>query len=544
MSKIADLWNNIFGGKTVLWSEITPSRRAPLPPKPQPPVPQAYENVWTVSYTGEKNMGEMGPIKDYLPDYEKLRLRSWQMYLESDIAQTILNKYSKWVIGAGLKLRAEPAKMVLGSEKIKINSESFNEVVEARFAVYANSQLADYSNMRTLHSIAKRAQRNAIIGGDVLVILRYVDGFVKVQLVDGAHLVNPIFSSTWPSIARTNGNEIKHGIELSPTGEHIAYYVKKGINQVERIPAKGEESGLTMAFLIYGLEYRLDSVRGLPLISAVLESIKDLERYKSATIGSAEERQKIAYSIEHQQFSTGENPILGNMMRAYNPDSVSDDIPVDVQGKQVADRVVATTGKQAFNMPIGAQLKALESRNELSFRDFYTINSDHVCAAIGIPPEVAYSKYDSNYSASRAAIKDWEHTLVVDRDSFSEFYKKIYAFWLEVQILEMKVEAPGYFKAKLENNLMVLEAYKTSRWIGANVPHIDPVKEVEAARRKLGIAADNIPLTTVEEATEELGGGDSDQNLLQFSEELKEAKRLKVIQDPVTVAPPSPAKGQ
>jgi capsid protein len=299
-----------------------------------------------------------------------------------------------------------------------------------------------------------------------------------------------------------------------------------------------------MAFLIYGLEYRLDSVRGLPLISAVLESIKDLERYKSATIGSAEERQKIAYSIEHQQFSTGENPILGNMMRAYNPDSVSDDIPVDVQGKQVADRVVATTGKQAFNMPIGAQLKALESRNELSFRDFYTINSDHVCAAIGIPPEVAYSKYDSNYSASRAAIKDWEHTLLVDRDAFSEFYKKIYAFWLEVQILERKVDAPGYFKAKLENNLMVLEAYKTSRWIGANVPHIDPVKEVEAARRKLGIAADNIPLTTVEEATEELGGGDSDQNLLQFAEELKEAKRLKVIQDPVTVAPPSPAKGQ
>lgn len=534
MGKLKDIWG-------ILTGEDKKGSIPRIEKKSQAPVPSShYNNTWSVSYTGEKNMGEMGPVKDYVPDYEVLRLRSWQMYMESDIAQTILNKYSKWVIGAGLKLRAEPAKLVLNSEKIKINSESFNEVVEARFAVYANSKLADYAGMRTLHAIAKRAQRNAIIGGDVLVILRYIDGFVKVQLIDGAHLVNPMYSSAWPSIARTSGNEIKHGVELSSTGEHIAYYVRKGQNEVDRIPAKGTESGITMAFLIYGLEYRLDSVRGLPLVSAVLESIKDLERYKSATIGSAEERQKIAYSIEHQQFSNGENPLLGSMMKAYNTDSVSDDIPVDVQGKQMADKIVATTNKQTFNLPIGAQLKALESKNELSFKDFYTVNANHVCSAIGIPPEVAYSKYDSNFSASRAAIKDWEHTLFVDRDVFAtDFYRNVYAFWLEVQILEMKVDAPGFLKAKSSGNLLVLEAYKSSRWIGANVPHIDPVKEVEAVRRKLGESGANIPLTTVEEATEELGGGDSDQNMLQFAEELKEAKRLKVIPDPVTAAPPS-----
>jgi hypothetical protein len=45
---------------------------------------------------------------------------------------------------------------------------------------------------------------------------------------------------------------------------------------------------------------------------------------------------------------------------------------------------------------------------------------------------------------------------------------------------------------------------------------------------KLGTAGAALPLTTAEASTEALNSGDSDQNLLQFADELSRAKKLKV----------------
>lgn len=522
-------FESLFGFKEVEVLE------APKKVEPEATMNFSGKALFAVSYTGEKNLGELGPIVDYRPDYDLLRLRSWQSYLESEISQIVINKFTLWVIGSGLKLKAQPNKTALATEGVIINSEAFNEQAESRWWVYSNSKLCDYKGMETLHDIAKKAEKNSIIGGDVLVVLRLQNGNVTVQLIDGAHLRQPFYSSPEIEAATIKGNIIRNGVELSPTGEHVAFYVMKpnAVMETYRIEAKGV-TGITQAFLVYGLEYRLDNVRGLPLISAVLESTKKLERYKEATLGSAEERQKIAYSIEHNEISDGENPLQKQLAKAFNADINTDDLPIDVNGVHLSNTVAATTGKQAINMPRGASLKTLESKNELYFKDFYSVNIDLICAALGVPPNVAMSKYDSNFSASRAALKDWEHTLNVRGAEFANnFYKKIYDFWLEIEILKNKIQAPYFIIALNQKNEFVLSAYKACRFIGPAVPHIDPLKEVKAEREKLGSRGASIPLTTVEDATEALNGGDSDSNMEQFSEELKEAKRLEIFQEPI-----------
>jgi hypothetical protein len=83
-----------------------------------------YRTIGSISYNGEKNYGEIGPIKNYFPDYSALRARSWQLYLESELAQTILNNHIIWVIGSGLKLQAEPVKDILKSEGITLDANS------------------------------------------------------------------------------------------------------------------------------------------------------------------------------------------------------------------------------------------------------------------------------------------------------------------------------------------------------------------------------------------------------------------------------------
>jgi capsid protein len=91
-----------------------------------------------------------------------------------------------------------------------------------------------------------------------------------------------------------------------------------------------------------------------------------------------------------------------------------------------------------------------------------------------------------------------------------------------------KVQANGYLVAYANDNLYVYEAYRKARWVGANVPHIDPEKEVRAERLKLGDAGASIPLTTVERSTEMVDGGNSDANIEQFSKELEKTKKLKI----------------
>lgn len=486
----------------------------------------SYRPLFNITYDGEKNTGELGAPLRYHIDYRGLRLRSWQSYLDNEITQTVIKKYVLWIIGGGLKLQSEPVESVLKSEGVTIKSDEFSKSVEDRFKLWSELKSVDYSNQINLNAIANTAYLNSIVGGDVLVLLRVIKGQLKIELIDGAHIKNPIFNQQIPK-----NNELKNGIETNKKGDHVAYWVQQSDNTYKRIKAKGSKSGREMAFMIYGLKYRLDDNRGIPLIATTLETLQKLDRYKEATVGSAEERAKIPFFIEHGQASTGENPMTANMAKAFNIDA-QQEIATDINGQQLADNIAVSMNKQVYNLPIDSKIVSTDTKSDIHFNDFYSPNVNGICSAIGIPPEVALSKYDSNFSASRAALKDWEHTINVERKKFSDqFYKKIFSFWLEIEVLKNKIQAPGYINLLISNNEIGIAAYQMARFVGANVPHIDPEKEVRAERLKLGKLGENIPLTTAEAATEALNGGDYESNVSQYATELKESKEMGIKED-------------
>lgn len=509
------------------WSSAAAVRRGPVSITADSDVGRVYYK----SYDGEKNIGAVGPAIDYTLDYEMLRIRSWQMWLESDIALTVLKKYTLWIIDCGLKLKANPSQLVLKSEGINFNNkkESYNEVAEARWQVWAKSFLSSHSGMMTLVDTAKEAYTNVKIGGDVLVVMRY-DKRVTVQLIDGAHLCSPFVAGS------ANGNKVVRGVELDSSGNHVAYHVRTRDGKSERIVAVSPSSGFRVAFLVYGGKHRLDSHRGVPAMAASIETLKMIDRYKAAAVGSAEERQKIPYFVSHESGMIGENPIAANLRRALdvNVGGIQGSLPVDDAGDQMANNIAVTTKKQVFNMPVGSKLESLESKQEMFFKDFYYTNADMFCASLNIPPNVAYSLYTNSYSASRAATKDWDHTMVVERDYFSsQFYQRIYDFWQYTQVLENKIFLPGYIEAVRSGNFMILGAYQVSSFTGPMFPHIDPLKEVMAERAKLGPAGANFPLSTQESSTDALNSGDSDSNSTQFSQELKTNMELGISRDPL-----------
>lgn len=499
-----------------------------------------YSIVGGITFTGEKNIGEMGPLKVYSLGYAELRARSWQLYLESESVKIIAKKYITWMVGAGLKLQAEPIEDVISDEGGKIDAQEFSRKVEQRWKLWAGSKRVAHDNQKTLNHLAAEAFKNAIVGGDVLVVLRFKNE-LTIQLIDAEHLISPMFGTeSYPQDLKEKGHKIINGIEIDSKGEHMAYHVRKGDNkftfETERIPAKGAKSGLVMAYMVYGDRYRIDNYRGMPLLAIMFETSKKLERYKEATLGSAEERQKLSYVIEHGVASTGENFLLNQTARARNVEQAGE-MPEDDDGIQLQNRVAATLNKTVVNLPVDSKITVPDSKQELYFKDFYEKNFDIASASVEMPPNIAMSKYDSNFSASRAALKDWEHTLRVGRYYFAtDFYQPIYEFFLEWQILMNKITAPGYLKARIDENHMMLSAYRNARYVGAPVPHIDPVKEVQAERLKLGTAGAHLPLTTQEAATEAIGGGDSEANTEQFEDEIEAAKEFEPV-----VPEPKPA---
>jgi len=463
-----------------------------------------------VPFDGEKTPYELGTPKNYYLDYYNIRARSWEAFLKSDIIQNAIKKYCLWIVGPGLKLQADPVEKILENNKITINNEDFTANAEAYFRLYAKMKESSYSMELNLHDVANEALKNALLSGDVLCVQRVSDGRVNIETIDGYYVQDPIGNDYYKA-AENRGNKIVEGVEINKKGSHVAYYIIQENFKYERILAKGKKTGRRVAWLFYGLKYKTNSVRGMSLLTAILETASKMDRYKDAALGSAEENAKIPYHITHNQFSDGENPMLNQLAQSMGKGKgVAPETDSFASCEAIATKVAQTTNKQTYNMPIGSDLKRNNFESDINFKDFFSVNSDIVYATLGIPPEVAVDKFGGAYSGSRAALKSWEYKMMTDRINLLEeqFYKPFYSFWLDVQILNNTIRAEGYLQAYMSNNTIVLAAYRYCRFIGATVPHIDPLKEINAERGKLGGQLKNIPLTTAEQACEALNTGD------------------------------------
>jgi len=485
-----------------------------------------YYPIVNKNWDGEKTLGELGIIVNNIPDYERLRLRSLDAYVKSDTIKIIAKKKFDWVVGSGLKLQCEPNTTVLESEGISFDNGKFQKLVEARFMVYANSKNCDHSKMQNLHQIAYEAYKGKYLAGDFLCIARFNDFGPTIQIIAAEHIKTPMIGNKLLEEAKTRGNYVEHGIEFNDKGEHVAYFVctkseKSYLGEFERIEAIGAKSGRKLAWLVYGEKISNDHKRSVPEISQILEKANKLDRYTEAAVGKAEQAAKILNAITHQDYSTGENPLDDLVKRKLKVKGDSAEVDNYVLGDGLANRITETTSNMTINMPPGSKLESFGTDIESDYAGFESANFNKISAASGVPPEVAMQMYNSNYSASRAAINGWGYVVDIDREDYSlQFYKPFYKLWLEFEILRNKIQAPGFIKALSNNDFMVIDSYAQCRFIGKNMPHIDPLKEIKAIRAMLG-DNDQTALISREQATENLNLGEWNANFTKNQEESK-----------------------
>mgnify|MGYP000675217785 CR=1 FL=1 len=484
-----------------------------------------WQPIRSRSWNGEKTPGELGAVTINTPDHVRLRYRSYDAADRIDIIKAITGKFFKYIIGSGLKLQSEPNETVLELEGFTTDFKKFNKTVEARFSVYANSKTSSQNKMMDLHDSANAAFSTAFLGGDCLIVNRATAKGLTVQVIDGEHIKTPYFDTGLIAGVTSRGNFLTHGVEYDKNGEHVGFFVQVKDNKTqfakfEYIKAKGAKSGRTFAWMLYGSKQRTDHHRGVPVISAILEKVNKLDRYTEAAVGKAEEAANLIMAIQHTADSTGENPFAKAMTKKLTKEGSEETKSSYDLADSVANKVNQTQNKTVLNLPIGAKLESFATDIESSFSDFHTHIFNGICSSVDIPPEVALQLYNSNYSASRAAIGAWQYISDIYRVEFSKnFYKRIYGLWLELEILNNRVEAPGFVVGLSQNNFMVIESYSACRFTGKKMPHIDPLKEVKAARAILG--EDLTPLGSREQVTEDLNLGDWSENYKKNLEETK-----------------------
>lgn len=479
-------------------------------------------NLWV--YNAEKTLGALGPERDYLIDVPSVRSRGRQFSLDNEVAQMIIKSMEEWVIGNGLTLSSEPNDKVLKQEGITIDAQQFSDEVEARISVLKEMRETSYSGTRNFSQEEKRAFTASNNGGAVLCILRVVKGIVNVEVIDGIHIKHPAAGTDFNPTMLEGGNRICNGIELSPSGEHIAYWVLTHNYEYDRIVAKSQITGLKTAFLYGGIDAGLDNTMPIPILAGLFQTLQQMDDYKTTTLASAKSQNDIAYQVTTELGGNDVN-VLGDELARAQSWSPNSDVPRDINGQAVADKVRIETGKESFALGVGQEIKPLaKNEAELYFEAFWKTLFECVCAAAGMPPNVVIKRFDTSFSSARAAIKDWQHSLFLKRYTAGiGFNQPWFELQLHIDILLGKISAPGYLKAFSENNIIALAAYRRTRWVGDNVPEIDELKEVKAMREALGTSFDHVPLISMREASQNLGYKDQTMSIKDSGEDLKSA---------------------
>ncbi len=429
-------------------------------------------------YDGGKFAGGFGATQVQQVDYWTLRARSAQLFNENLYARGIVRRLLTNEINTGLTPEAAPDEEILGVREDSLND--WTETVENRFGLWGKSpRVCDWKYENTFGAIQRAARLEALVCGDVLIVLRQNSRtrLPSVQLVSGGSVRTPLGDG----VNLRKGHEVKHGVEFDVMGRQVAFWVEQKEGGFKRLPAYGEKSGRRMAWLVYGTDKRLDDVRGQPLLSLVLQSLKEIDRYRDSVQRKATINSILAMFIKKTEDKPGTLPITGGAIRRGQA-SVSDDTTGDTPRKfNIANHVpgLVIEELQHGEEPV---LKGGEG-TDTNFGTFEEAIIQAVAWANEIPPEILRLSFSNNYSASQAAINEFKIYLnKVWADWGETFCSPIYIEWLVSEVLLGKVSAPGLLDAWRDPARHdELAAWVSADWYGSIKPSTDMLKQVKAS---------------------------------------------------------------
>lgn len=428
-------------------------------------------------YDGDKFVDGFGTTQSSWTDYWTLRERSAQLFKENLYAKGLIRRLITNEINTGLMPEACPDEQIIGLPEDAL--QDWTETVENRFSVWAkNPRVCDWLKRDTFGAIQQTARLEALICGDILVVLHQnqVTKLPSVELIDGQHIQNPLMSSAKIRV----GHRIEHGVELDGAGRHVAFWVKQKDGTSKRLPAYGEKSGRRISWLVYGTEKRHSEVRGTPLLSVVLQSLKEVDRYRDASTRKAVVNSILAMFIKKNDDKPSTLPLTGGAVRK---DKVA--LPSTGGGSREFDIQKHMPGMVLEELQTGEEPIAFgDNGTDVSFGTFEESIIQAVAWSQEVPPEILRLAFSNNYSASQAAINEFKIYLNKIWASFGEgFCSPVYTEWMLAETLTNKIKARSLLESWRNPRMYdIYGAWLMVDWYGSIKPSTDMLKQAKGSK--------------------------------------------------------------
>lgn len=459
------------------------------------------------------------PQADIDRNLSTLRERSRDLYYNSPVATSAINRNVVHVIGSGLRIAPKIAWQRLGISKERADEMAAD--IKFRFNTWASSKLCDVTGQNSFFELQQLAFTGYLVSGEVFALPAYVgswrDSELCIRLVEADLCGNP--GSTGgeyvaDAVCRETGNRIVNGIEVDADGRVAAYhFVSRFKDSWEprewvRVPARGELTGNPNVLHVFSAS-RPTQYRGVPYLAPVIDTIKQLTRYTDAEIMAAVINGLFSVFITTED---ADQPDFGF------GDAV-DDGPPAASGAAGTGSAPLAEGELALGngnigfLEPGEKVEVVDAkRPNTSFDAFTGAMAKQIGAALNVPSELLLMQFTSSYSASRGALLEAWNSFTMSRDWFAaDFCQPVYELWLAEAVDKGVLDMPGFFDDEATH-----AAWCGASWTGPAPGQLNPTVEVEAAVRKMAAG-----LSTGEREAMAMNGSDYMENIEQLATERK-----------------------
>lgn len=438
-----------------------------------------------------------------LPDLPAMRERSQDLLRNSALAVGAIKTNITKVIGTGLKVKSQLDRDVLTNLTPEA-ADAWERSAEREFRLATETREIDAERTLPFSLLQGLVFLKVLEDGDVLVNLpRFKRAgspyTLKLQLIEAARICNPKNQIDTSTMAG--------GVEKDQYGAPVNYHVLKGhpgnVLYTNRsrwewmapIPAFGKKSGLPQALHIFDKTRPCQS-RGVPYLAPVVELFKQLTKYTDAEVMAAVISGSLSVFITNEN---GDPAIAGT-----DPMKIAD------SGLEIGE------GGIVGLMP-GEKIETMApGRPNSAFDPFVQAILRQIGVALEVPFELLVKHFTASYSASRAALLEaWGYFNRRRHWLTTTLCQPVYEAVITEAIAQGRLTAPGFFA-----DPGIRAAYLGSTWIGDAPGQIDPLKEINAAEKRMALN-----LTTHSEECAALPHGGADWEA-KFPKLVKEKRML------------------
>ncbi len=438
---------------------------------------------------------------DIIADLPDLRERSRDLSRNCPLAVGAISTALTNTVGTGLKLQSRIDREVLNLPEEQADEWEAN--TERRFRSWAESRECDAARLIPFAIQQELCFRQVLENGDVFVLMPRFTRIgspysLHTQIVEADRVSN----ENW----KPNTDRLIEGVEKNERGEPTQYHIcdqhpgsdyptRKSFTWT-KVPAFGSKTGLPNVLHLYR-PLRPGQTRGVPFLAPVIESLKQLDRYTEAELMAA---------------------VVSAMFTVFiKTESGETNFDISGMGEETGAETSDTDVKLASGAVVGlAKGESIETANPMrpntGFSPFVTAIMEQIGTALEIPYEIIVRHFSASYSASRAALLEAWRFFRGRRSWLAlSLCQPIFEIWLWDEIAAGRIAAPGYFA-----DFMVRKAYQGTRWVGDAPGYIDPAKDIGAAKERMDAG-----ISTLDEETTLITGGDMEQNIPQIRKERK-----------------------